>query len=215
MYAKFWKRFFDFVLSLFALVILSPIFLVLTAVGAVAMRGNPFFVQLRPGKKDKSGKEKIFRMIKFRTMSNKKDKAGTLLPDEQRLNGYGKVLRKTSLDELPQLLNILVGDMAIVGPRPLLVEYLPLYSNRESRRHEVRPGLTGLAQVSGRNAISWEQKFEKDIRYVDNITFSEDLKIILQTVKKVWNREGISSDTSVTMEAFTGDKEKEVVNAHE
>ena len=157
MYAKFFKRFLDFVLSLIALIVLSPILLILTVVGAIAMRGNPFFTQLRPGKIDpKTGREKIFLLIKFRTMSNKKDKDGKLLSDELRLNKYGRILRSTSLDELPELWNILKGDMSIVGPRPLLVEYLPYYTEEERHRHDVRPGLTGLAQVNGRNAISWE-----------------------------------------------------------
>ena len=209
MYAKFWKRFFDFTLSLLALIVLSPVLLVLIIVGAIAMRGNPFFVQPRPGRKGKDGKEKIFKLIKFRTMSNKKDKDGNLLPDAERLNGYGRFLRKTSLDELGELVNILKGDMAIVGPRPLLVEYLPLYNEYQSRRHEVRPGLTGLAQVNGRNAVSWEIRFEYDVKYVDDITFVGDMKIIFRTVIKVLKHDGISSGTSATMEAFTGNKEKE------
>ena len=209
MYAKFWKRFFDFTLSLLALIVLSPVLLVLIIVGAIAMRGNPFFVQPRPGRKGKDGKEKIFKLIKFRTMSNKKDKDGNLLPDAERLNGYGRFLRKTSLDELGELVNILKGDMAIVGPRPLLVEYLPLYNEYQSRRHEVRPGLTGLAQVNGRNAVSWEIRFEYDVKYVDDITLVGDMKIIFRTVIKVLKHDGISSGTSATMEAFTGNKEKE------
>lgn len=209
MYAKFWKRFFDFTLSLLALIVLSPILLILTVVGAIAMRGNPFFVQPRPGRKGKDGKEKIFKLIKFRTMSNKKDKDGNLLPDAERLNGYGRFLRKTSLDELGELVNIVKGDMAIVGPRPLLVEYLPLYNEYQSRRHEVRPGLTGLAQVNGRNAVSWEIRFEYDVKYVDDITLVGDMKIIFRTVIKVLKHDGISSSTSATMEAFTGNKEKE------
>ena len=164
MYAKFLKRFFDFTLSLLALIVLSPVLLVLIIVGAIAMRGNPFFVQARPGKIDKkTGKEKIFKLIKFRTMSNKRDKDGNLLPDAERLNGYGKFLRKTSLDELGELVNIVKGDMAIVGPRPLLVAYLPRYSARQRRRHEVRPGLTGYAQAYGRNLLTWKEKFEKDV----------------------------------------------------
>lgn len=209
MYAKYWKRFFDFTLSLLALIVLSPVLLILTIVGAIAMRGNPFFVQPRPGRKGKDGKEKIFKLIKFRTMSNKKDKDGNLLPDAERLNGYGRFLRKTSLDELGELVNILKGDMAIVGPRPLLVEYLPLYNEYQSRRHEVRPGLTGLAQVNGRNAVSWEIRFEYDVKYVDDITLVGDMKIIFRTVIKVLKHDGISSGTSATMEAFTGNKEKE------
>ena len=208
-YLKYWKRFFDFTLSLLALIVLSPVLLILTIVGAIAMRGNPFFVQPRPGRKGKDGKEKIFKLIKFRTMSNKKDKDGNLLPDAERLNGYGRFLRKTSLDELGELVNIVKGDMAIVGPRPLLVEYLPLYNEYQSRRHEVRPGLTGLAQVNGRNAVSWEIRFEYDVKYVDDITLVGDMKIIFRTVIKVLKHDGISSGTSATMEAFTGNKEKE------
>lgn len=209
MYAKFWKRFFDFTLSLLALIVLSPILLILTVVGAIAMRGNPFFTQLRPGKKGRDGKEKIFRLIKFRTMSNKRDRNGNLLPDADRLNGYGKFLRATSLDELGELLNIMKGDMSIVGPRPLLPKYLPLYNEHQARRHEVRPGFTGLAQVSGRNAISWEEKFDLDVEYVDHITFLGDWKIIFKTVWTVLKREGISSETSVTMEEFKGTKTSE------
>ena len=165
MYAKFWKRFFDFTLSLLALIVLSPVLLILTIVGAIAMRGNPFFVQPRPGRKGKDGKEKIFKLIKFRTMSNKKDKDGNLLPDAERLNGYGRFLRKTSLDELGELVNIVKGDMAIVGPRPVLVRYLERYSEEQHHRHDARPGLTGYAQTHGRNAISWEEKFDYDWKY--------------------------------------------------
>ena len=208
MYRYFFKRFFDFFLSLIALFVLLPIFIILTVVGAIAMDGNPFFIQQRPGKIGKNGKEKIFNLIKFRTMSNKKDKDGNLLPDEQRLNGYGKFLRSTSLDELPELLNILRGDMSIVGPRPLLVRYLDRYSPRQRRRHEVRPGLTGLAQVSGRNAISWEERFELDIKYIENITLIGDIKILFATVKAVLKRDGISSETSATMEEFFGSEVK-------
>lgn len=208
MYRYFFKRFFDFFLSLIALFVLLPIFIILTVVGAIAMDGNPFFIQQRPGKIGKNGKEKIFNLIKFRTMSNKKDKDGNLLPDEQRLNGYGKFLRSTSLDELPELLNILRGDMSIVGPRPLLVRYLERYSPRQRRRHEVRPGLTGLAQVSGRNAISWEERFELDIKYIENITLIGDIKILFATVKAVLKRDGISSETSATMEEFFGSEVK-------
>lgn len=205
MYAKFFKRVIDFTLSLLALIILSPVLLILMIVGAIAMGGNPFFTQMRPGKiNKKTGKERIFKLIKFRTMSNKKDKDGNLLPDEVRLNKYGKILRSTSLDELPELLNILRGDMSIVGPRPLLVRYLDRYTPEQRRRHEVRPGFTGLAQISGRNAISWEDKFKFDVMYVDSITFFGDIKIIFGTVKTVLKREGISSETSATMEEFMG-----------
>ena len=205
MYEKFFKRGIDFLLSLIALIVLAPVFVVLIIVGAIAMQGNPFFTQLRPGKIDpKTGKEKIFKLIKFRTMSNRKDREGNLLPDAERLNKYGRILRSTSLDELPELWNILKGDMSIVGPRPLLVQYIPRYTTDQRRRHNVRPGLTGLAQISGRNAISWEEKFTLDVAYVDNITFASDVKIIFGTVIAVFARRGISSETSVTMSEFMG-----------
>lgn len=204
MYRKFFKRIMDFCLSLLALIVVSPILLILTIIGIFAMGGNPFFAQSRPGKKGKNGEEKIFKLIKFRTMNNKKDADGNLLPDEDRLTGYGKFLRATSLDELMELVNILKGDMSIVGPRPLLVSYLPLYSEEQRHRHDVLPGLTGLAQVSGRNAISWDEKFVLDIEYIKDITFIGDVKIILRTVKKVLVKEGIQSETSATMEVFTG-----------
>ncbi|MBQ8268525.1 MAG: sugar transferase [Clostridia bacterium] len=200
MYAKFFKRLFDFLLSLTAILALSPILLILTVIGAIAMGGNPFFTQLRPGKIDKkTGKEKIFKLVKFRTMSNKKDKDGNLLPDDQRLNKYGRILRSTSLDELPELWNILKGDMAIVGPRPQLVRDMVFMSDAQRARHSVRPGLTGLAQVSGRNNITWEQKFEYDLWYMQRITLFGDLKILFQTVGKVLKRsdtvrEGTVSD---------------------
>ena len=199
MYAKFFKRLLDFIISLCALIILSPILLILIVTGAVAMCGNPFFTQQRPGKD-----EKIFKLIKFRSMNNKKDKDGNLLPDDKRLTAYGKWLRSTSLDELPELLNILIGDMAIVGPRPLLVRYLERYNAEQHRRHEVRPGLTGLAQVNGRNALSWEDKFKYDVKYVDTISMITDIKILFETVKIVICKSGISSGTSVTMEEFMG-----------
>lgn len=195
MYAKYFKRIIDFTLSLLALIVLLPVLLVLIIVGAIAMRGNPFFTQLRPGKKDKNGQEKIFKLIKFRTMDNRKDKDGNLLPDEVRLNKYGRILRSTSLDELPELLNILVGDMAIVGPRPLLVEYLPYYTAEERHRHDVRPGLTGWAQVNGRNSVDWDTRFAMDVVYVKNITFAGDLKILFLTVKKVLSSSDIAGDT--------------------
>jgi len=198
-YKKFFKRSIDLVLSLIALLALSPVLLILTIVGAVAMGGNPFFTQLRPGKIDaKTGKEKIFRLIKFRTMSNRKDKDGNLLPDDVRLNKYGRILRSTSLDELPELINIIKGDMAIVGPRPLLVEYLPYYTEEERHRHDVRPGLTGWAQINGRNAGTWEQKFKYDLDYVENISFVYDVKIILKTVVKVIKRSDILVGSEVT-----------------
>jgi len=199
MYAKCLKRAMDFFLSLMAILVLSPVLVILTVLGAIKIKGNPFFTQLRPGKD-----EKIFRLIKFRSMTCEKDAQGNLLPDEQRLTGYGKLLRSTSLDELPELINILKGDMSIVGPRPLLVQYLPLYNAQQRRRHEVRPGMTGYAQVHGRNAISWEDKFRLDVEYVDNITFWGDVKIIFQTALAVLKRDGISSETSATMEPFQG-----------
>lgn len=205
MYAKYFKRVIDFILSLIALIVLSPILLILTIVGTVAMGGNPFFTQLRPGMiNKKTGKEKIFKLIKFRSMSNRRDKVGNFLPDAARLNKYGKFLRSTSLDELPELYNILIGDMSIVGPRPLLVKYLPLYSEEQRHRHDVRPGLTGLAQVNGRNAISWEEKFEYDVSYAKNITFWQDVKIIFLTARKVFVREGINSADNATMAEFCG-----------
>lgn len=200
MYANFFKRVLDAVLSFLALTVLFPFLLIFSVIGVFAMQGNPFFTQLRPGKKRKDGTEKIFRLIKFRTMNNKKDADGNLLPDEQRLNGYGRWLRSTSIDELPELINILVGDLSIVGPRPQLVRDMVFMSAEQRRRHDVRPGLTGLAQVSGRNNITWEQKFEYDLLYIDNgITFFGDLKIILMTVGRVLKRsdtvrDGTSSD---------------------
>ncbi len=203
-YEKFIKRPLDLVLAILALIVLSPLFVVLTIAGAIAMKGNPFFTQLRPGRIGKDGKEKIFKLIKFRTMSNEKDKDGNLLPDEKRLNRYGRLCRTTSLDELPELINIIKGDMAVVGPRPLLVKYLDRYSERQARRHEVRPGITGLAQVHGRNAISWEEKFEWDVKYVDRVTFFNDVKIVLATLKTVIKRDGVSSSTSSTMVEFAG-----------
>jgi lipopolysaccharide/colanic/teichoic acid biosynthesis glycosyltransferase len=212
MYAKFFKRVFDFTLSLIALIILSPVLLILAIVGAIAMGGNPFFAQPRPGKKDKNGNEKIFKLIKFRTMSNKVDKDGDLLPDDVRLNKYGRFLRSTSLDELPELLNILKGDMSIVGPRPLLVRYIPRYTEEQRRRHDIRPGLTGLAQINGRNAISWEERFAYDIEYVNNVTLWGDIKIIFGTVGAVLKRSGISSETSSTMEEFMGAEAGNIAN---
>ena len=200
MYAKFVKRLLDFTLSLIGLIALSPIFVILIIIGAVAMKGNPFFLQPRPGKKGKDGKEIIFKLVKFRTMSNAKDKNGNLLPDKERLNKYGIWLRNTSLDELPELINILLGHLAICGPRPFLVRDCTFMTDEQRRRHNVRAGLTGLAQVNGRNNITWEQKIEYDLMYIDNgITFIGDMKIIFRTVGKVFERsdtvrEGTVSD---------------------
>ena len=182
------KRVLDFILSLIAIIILSPVFIVLIVLGAINMGGNPFFFQKRPGKD-----EKIFKLIKFRSMDNRKDKNGNLLPDDVRLNKYGRFLRSTSLDELPELFNILKGDMSIVGPRPLLVKYLDRYNEEQRHRHDVRPGLTGYAQAHGRNAVSWEEKYAMDVWYTKNITFIGDVKIIRDTAMTVLKREGISS----------------------
>ena len=199
MYAKFFKRLLDCILSVTALIVLSPILLILTVVGAIAMKGNPFFLQPRPGKKGKDGKEKIFKLIKFRTMSNAKDKDGNLLPDDQRLGKYGAWLRSTSLDELPELANIVVGHLGICGPRPFLVRDCVFMTEEQRRRHDVRPGLTGLAQVNGRNNITWEQKIEYDLQYIDSgITFFGDMKIIFQTVGKVLKRSDIVREGTVS-----------------
>lgn len=213
MYAKCFKRVIDFTLSLIALIILFPILLILTVIGAIAMRGNPFFTQLRPGKiSKKTGEEKIFKLVKFRTMSNAKDKEGNLLPDDVRLNKYGRFLRSTSLDELPELWNILKGDMAIVGPRPLLVEYLPYYTEEERHRHDVRPGLTGWAQVNGRNAISWDQKLAYDVFYVRKITLGRDVKIVFMTVMKVLKRSDIQVGATFKAGKFIDQRKVRIYN---
>lgn len=196
-YRQFFKRFWDIVLSGLSIIVLSPLLIVLTLLGRIKMKGNPFFVQARPGKN-----EKIFNLIKFRSMTEEKDEDGNYLPDEVRLTKYGKTLRSTSLDELLELFNIFKGDMSIVGPRPLLVKYLPYYSKEQHKRHEVRPGLTGYAQVHGRNGVEWDKKLSMDVKYVSNITLFGDIKIIFETVIKVLKKDGISSETSVTMESF-------------
>lgn len=193
MYAKYFKRLLDFVLSLLALIILSPIIFILMILGAIFMGGNPFFTQPRPGKD-----EKIFNLIKFRTMDNRRDKDGNLLPDDVRLNKYGRFLRSTSLDELPELVNIILGDMSIIGPRPQLVRDMVFMTDEQRRRHSVRQGLTGLAQCSGRNAMTWEKKFEYDLQYIDNITFINDVKIIIKTILAVFKREGITEEGMAT-----------------
>lgn len=200
-YERCIKRTLDFILATFAFIILSPVMLIVWCLVKIKLGSPAIFKQERPGKDGK-----IFKLYKFRTMTDERDENGELLPDEIRLTKFGKRLRSTSLDELPELWNIIKGDMSIVGPRPLLVRYLPLYNERQARRHEVRPGFTGLAQVKGRNSISWEEKFEWDIRYVDNITFWGDVKIVFNTVKVVLKRDGISSETSATMEEFRGNK---------
>lgn len=205
-YKRFIKRPMDFILSLIAIIVLSPVFLIVALLVKTKLGSPVIFKQERPGLN-----EKIFTMYKFRTMTDERDENGELLPDSVRLTKFGRFLRSTSLDELPELFNILKGDMSIVGPRPLLVQYLPLYNDHQKRRHEVRPGLTGLAQVNGRNAISWEEKFDLDVRYVDHVSFIGDWKIILLTVKKVFVREGINSETAATMEPFTGNKKEDIV----
>jgi lipopolysaccharide/colanic/teichoic acid biosynthesis glycosyltransferase len=202
MYHKFFKRLIDFVLSVVGAIILSPLLVVLIILGAIFMCGNPFFTQDRPGLHGK-----VFKLIKFRTMDNRKDANGELLPDEVRLNKYGRFLRSTSLDELPELFNIVAGHMAIVGPRPLLVQYLPLYNEEQAHRHDVRPGLTGYAQAHGRNSVSWEDKFAMDVWYTRNVSFPLDIQILVDTVKAVVKKEGISSETAATMEYFTGTPE--------
>lgn len=199
MYRLFFKRLLDFILSLIAIIILFPVYIIVALLVKIKLGSPVLFTQDRPGLN-----EKIFKMYKFRTMTSETDNEGHLLPDEVRLTSFGKLLRSTSLDELPELFNILKGDMSIVGPRPLLVKYLPRYNEEQKHRHDVRPGLTGLAQVNGRNTITWEDKFKYDVEYTKNVTFINDVKIILETVLKVLQREGISSDTSVTMEEFRG-----------
>ena len=199
LYRQFFKRFYDILLSFIAIVALSPLFIILMFIGAIAMKGNPFFTQLRPGKKKKDGNERIFKLIKFRTMSNKKDSNGNLLPDDQRLNKYGKFLRSTSLDELPELFNILIGSMSLIGPRPQLVRDMVFMTEEQRHRHDVRPGLSGLAQVNGRNNITWEQKFEYDLDYIKKISLLGDIKLIFKTLFKVFRRadtvrEGTVSD---------------------
>ena len=205
-YKQLFKRFWDIVLSFLAITVFSPLFLILTIIGAIAMKGNPFFVQKRPGKKGKDGKERLFPLIKFRTMSNAKDKDGNLLPDDKRLNSYGKFLRSTSLDELPEEFNIFLGHMSVIGPRPLLVRYLDRYNEEQHHRHDVRPGLSGYAQVHGRNSLSWNEKFEMDVWYARNYSLFLDIKIIFQSVFAMFKRDGISSDTSATMEEFMGNE---------
>ena len=199
LYPKLFKPLIDLVLSLIAFIILSPVFLIVIIMLIIANNGRAFFLQARPGKNGT-----IFKVVKFKTMNDKKDENGKLLPDEKRLTPIGSFIRKTSLDEIPQLLNVIKGDMSLIGPRPLLVEYLPLYNDIQKKRHDVRPGITGWAQVNGRNAISWNQKFEYDIWYVNNLNALLDLKIIFMTIAKVFKSEGISQEGNVTMERFTG-----------
>lgn len=201
-YKIYLKRLIDFILSLIGFIVISPIFIIVWVWLTIANKGaGALFFQERPGKD-----EKIFKVIKFKTMTDERDASGKLLPDAKRLTKVGRFVRSTSLDEIPQLINVIKGDMSLIGPRPLLVQYLPLYNENQKRRHEVRPGITGWAQVNGRNAISWDQKFEYDIWYVDNISFCLDIKVFIRTIQKVFKREGINSDTSSTMEPFKGNR---------
>ena len=202
---KYIKRILDIISSLLAIIILSPFLGVLTVIGAFEMKGNPFFTQERPGKN-----EKIFKLVKFRTMTNAKDKDGNLLSDADRLTRYGKFLRNTSLDELPELFNILKGDMSVIGPRPLLVQYLPYYTEEERHRHDVRPGLTGWAQVNGRNSLDWEHRFECDVEYVENLSFFSDVKILLKTIQKVIQRSDVAEDTNETEGNFAEIRAKQL-----
>jgi undecaprenyl phosphate N,N'-diacetylbacillosamine 1-phosphate transferase len=199
-YKIYLKRLIDFILSLIGFIVISPIFIIVWVWLTIANKGaGALFFQERPGKD-----ERIFKVIKFKTMTDERDASGNLLPDADRLTSVGKFVRSTSLDEIPQLLNVIKGDMSLIGPRPLLVQYLPLYNDAQRRRHEVRPGITGWAQVNGRNAISWSKKFELDIYYVENVSLSLDFKILMKTIQKVFKREGINSDSNTTMEAFKG-----------
>ncbi len=202
MYVFFFKRLIDISAATVVLLLFSPILIAITLLLAIANGGKPFFFQKRPGKS-----ERIFRIVKFKTMNDNKDLNGVLLPDHERLSEIGKLVRKTSLDELPQLINVIKGDMSLIGPRPLLVQYLPLYDQTQKRRHELRPGITGWAQVNGRNAIGWKQKFEYDVWYVDNVSFVLDVKIVLMTLKKVFKSEGISQEGEATMEVFKGTRQ--------
>lgn len=207
LYKNCFKRIIDFTISLLSIIILSPIMLILTIIGAIKMKGNPFFSQDRPGKG-----ERVFKLIKFRTMTNDVDENGAFLPDELRLIPYGRFLRKTSMDELPELINILKGDMAIVGPRPLLVRYLPYYTERERKRHSVRPGLTGLAQINGRNALAWDSRLSMDVEYAENVSLSVDADIIIKTIKKVIEHDGVADAGNFEMKDL--DEERQNKNAN-
>jgi lipopolysaccharide/colanic/teichoic acid biosynthesis glycosyltransferase len=203
MYKDFIKYILDFILALIGLILFSPFFIVISLVLFIVNRGDVFFFQKRPGKN-----AHLFDLIKFKTMNDNRGENGRLLLDAQRLTIVGKIIRSTSIDEIPQLFNVLRGEMSLVGPRPLLVKYLPLYSKKQARRHEIRPGITGLAQVNGRNAISWPERFDLDLYYVDNISFVLDLKILLLTIKKIFIKEGINSGPNITMQTFSGDIKK-------
>jgi undecaprenyl phosphate N,N'-diacetylbacillosamine 1-phosphate transferase len=202
MYRFFFKRVIDLLAALVLLVLTFPVFLVVMIVMFFDLKGNPFFFQVRPGRHGR-----LFKLVKFRTMNGRKDAEGNLLPDAERLTKTGRALRRTSLDEIPQLLNVINGDMSLVGPRPLLIEYLPLYNSYQSRRHEVLPGITGWAQVNGRNAISWQQKFEYDVWYVDHLSFKTDMRILFRTLQKVMRKDGVNSSALITMEKFSGNTE--------
>lgn len=199
MYKKFIKRIIDLIISLICLLLFLPILIIIIIILLYANRGKPFFYQKRPGLN-----EKVFTIVKFKTMNDKKDKKGKLLPNELRITKVGNIIRKTSLDEIPQLINVLIGDMSLIGPRPLLPKYLPLYNVEQKKRHNVKPGITGWAQVNGRNAINWKKKFKYDIEYIENLSFLMDLKIIYLTIMKVLMKEGINNDEDITMEAFNG-----------
>lgn len=199
MYKLFIKRILDILISLFGLIMLSPLLSIVSILLAFSLKGNPFFIQRRPGKN-----ERIFKIIKFRTMLNTRDNSGNLLPDNDRLFGFGRIVRKLSLDEIPQLINVLIGEMSLIGPRPLLVSYLNLYTNSQKKRHSVRPGITGWAQINGRNEITWAQKFDLDVYYVENLTFALDFKILYLTIIKVFKREGVNKTGEATTEAFNG-----------
>ena len=203
MYKKFFKRFFDILFSLILIIVLSPVYLIISIFVLIFMGWPVLFKQPRPGKD-----EKIFNMYKFRTMTNKKDKEGNLLPDEERLPKFGKLLRKTSLDELPELFNILTGKMSFIGPRPLLVKYLPYYTEEEHHRHDIRPGLTGWAQVNGRNLVGWDERFKLDLEYVNNVSLKMDLKVVLKTISVVFKREGITDGKTVTMTFLDEERKK-------
>lgn len=210
MYNPFFKRLIDFLAAFLGLLVLSPVFVVVTLALFITNHGKPFFFQPRPGKD-----ERIFSIIKFKTMNDRKDANGNLLPDAHRLTAMGSFVRKTSLDEIPQLINVLKGDMSLIGPRPLLIQYLPLYNETQRRRHNVRPGITGWAQVNGRNAISWQKKFEYDVWYVDHISLGLDIKILFLTIKKVFVREGITQEGKATVDYFTGnDDERKVISGN-
>ena len=199
MYKGFFKRFLDFLIALILLIIVSPLFLLLIVFLAIANQGKPFFFQRRPGKN-----EKVFSIVKFKTMNDKKDKSGNLLPDKDRITRVGSFVRKSSLDEIPQLINVLKGEMSLVGPRPLIIEYLPIYNEEQKRRHDVRPGITGWAQVNGRNSITWNQKFKYDVYYVDNLSLAMDIKILWLTAKKVFQRQDVNLSEDLTSEYFNG-----------